>query len=138
MNTMNAVYLLALILIPAILVALVITRLNRNQWRHVQERLGKDPGFESGTRHAIEATANVISKSETIAQNAGGFAKVDLQMEVRLPGKALYQVSTCWLVQVDSLDQVSPGKNVPVKVDPKIPLKIFPAAPWATLWIFGK
>jgi len=138
MNTMNVVFVLALILLPAILVALLITRLNRNQWRHVQERQGKDPGFESGIRHAMEATAIVISKSETIAENAGGFAKVDLQMEVQLPGRALYQVSTCWLVRVDSLDQVSPGKNVPVKVDPKIPLKIFPAAPWATLWIFGK
>jgi hypothetical protein len=79
----------------------------------------------------------VISKSETIAPNAGGFAKVDLQVAVQRPGKAPYQISTCWLVKVDSLDQVLPSKNVPVKVDPKKPLRIFPDVPRAKPWIFG-
>jgi len=138
MNTISIVILLAIILLPAILIAILITRLNRNQWRHVQEMRGKVSGFEGGFRYAIEAGANVISKSETIAPNAGCFAKVDLQVEVQLPGKAPYQISTCWLVEVDSLDQVSPGKNVPVKVDPKKPLRIFPNVPWAKPWVFGK
>ncbi|MBE3038833.1 MAG: hypothetical protein IMZ62_08490, partial [Chloroflexi bacterium] len=79
-----------------------------------------------------------ISKSETIASNAGGFAKVDLQVEIQLPGKAPYQISTCWLVEVDSLEQVLPGKNVPVKVDPKKPLLIFPNVPWVKPWVFWK
>jgi preprotein translocase subunit YajC len=137
MNT-NTVILLVIILIPAILILILITRLNRNQWRHAQERQEKISGFEVGFRHSIEAGAIVISKSETIAPNAGGFAKVDLQVEVQLPGKAPYQISTCWLVEVDSLDQVSPGKNVPVRVDPKKPLRVFPNVPWAKPWIFGK
>jgi hypothetical protein len=138
MNTRNIVIFLAIILLPASLVAILIMRLNRNQWHHVQEMQGKDPEFEGGSRYVIETTANVISKSETIAPNAGGFAKVDLQVEVQLPDKAPYQISTCWLVKVDSLDQVLPGKNVPVKVDPKKPLQIFPNVPWAKPWIFGK
>jgi hypothetical protein len=133
-NLVSLVILFAIILIPIIL----ITRLNRNQWRHVQEMQGKDPEFEGGFRYAIETAANVISKSEMITPNAGGFAKVDLQVEVQLPDKAPYQISTCWLVKVDSLDQVMPGKNVPVKVDPKKPLRIFPNVPWAKPWIFGK
>jgi hypothetical protein len=36
MNT-NSIILLAIILIPAIFVAILITRLNCSQWRHVQE-----------------------------------------------------------------------------------------------------
>ncbi len=137
MNTISIILLLAVILIPAILIAIMITRLNRNQWRRVQEMQGKESEFEGGFRHALEAGANVISKTETIAPNAGGYAKVDLQVEVQLPGKAPYQVSTCWLVEVDALDQVSPGKNVPVKVDPKKTLRIFPNVPWAKPWVFG-
>ncbi|MBE3117190.1 MAG: hypothetical protein NTW99_02750 [Chloroflexi bacterium] len=138
MNTISMVILLAIILIPAILIVILIMRLNRSQWRHVQEMRGKVSEFEGGFRHAIEAGANVISKNETIASNAGGFAKVDLQVEIQLPGKAPYQISTCWLVEVDSLEQVLPGKNVPVKVDPKKPLRIFPNVPWAKPWVFGK
>ncbi len=59
-------------------------------------------------------------------------------MEIHLEGKAPYQVSTCWLVEVGSLDQVSPGKSVPVKVDPKKNERVFPNVPWARLWVFGK
>lgn len=133
---MDNIILVALILIPAALVVIMITRLNRNQWRHVQEMRGKDTGFVNNIRHAMEATAIVISKNEIIAPNAGGFAKVDLQLEVHLPGKSPYQVSTCWLVKVDSLDQVAPGRNIPVKLDSKKTERPFPNVPWATPWIF--
>ena len=135
---MNNAIKLILILIPAILFIVLITRMSRNQMRHVQEMQGKELEFEGSFRHALEAEVKVISKSETIVPNAGSFAKVDLQVEVQLPGKAPYQVSTCWLVEVDSLDQVLPGGKIPVKVDPKKPLKVFPNVPWAKFWIFGK
>jgi preprotein translocase subunit YajC len=138
MNTSSIILFLAIILIPAILIVILITRMNRSQWRRAQEMQGKVVEFESGFRHAIEAGAIVISNSETIAPNAGGFAKVDLQMEVQIPGKAPLQVSACWLVEVDSLEQVLPGKSVPVKVDPQRPLRVLPNIPWARPWIFGK
>jgi hypothetical protein len=137
MNTINIVILLVIIILHAILVAILITRLKHNLWRHLHETQGKDLEFEGGFRHAIETGANVISKSKMIAPNAGGLAKVDLQVEIQLPGQAPYQISTCWLIEVDSLDQVLPGKNVQVKVDPKRPLPIFPNVPWAKPWIFG-
>jgi len=94
-------------------------------------------GYLGSLSDAIEAGANVISKSETIAPNAGGFAKVDLQVEIQLPDKAPNQISTCCLVKLDSQDQVLPGMSVPVKVDPKKPQRIFPNVPWAKPWIFG-
>jgi hypothetical protein len=138
MNTISTVILLAIILIPAALIIILTMRMNHNQRRRAQEMQGKGVEFERSFHHAIESVAIVISKSVTIAPNAGGFAKVDLQLEVQLPGKAPYQISTCWLVEVDSLEQVLPGKNVPVKVDPNKPLRIFPNIPWAKPWIFGK
>ena len=134
---MNTVIKLLIILIPAALVVIMFTRLNRNQLHRAQEMQEKDGEIAIGSRHAIETGANVVSKSETIAPNAGGFAKVDLLLEIQLPDKGPYQVSTCWLVKVAFLEQVSPGKSVPVKVDPKKPKRVFPNVPWAKPWIFG-
>jgi len=94
-------------------------------------------GYLGGLRDAIEAGANVICKSETIAPNAGGFTKVDLQVENHLPGKAPNQISTCCSVELDSQDQVLSGMSVPVKVDPKKLQRIFLNVPWAKPWIFG-
>jgi hypothetical protein len=135
---MNTFILLAIIIIPALLVIVLITRMNRDQLRRVQEMQGKETEFDSNFRRAVEGEANVIRKNETIVANSGGFAKVDLQVEVQLPGNAPYQVSTCWLVEVDKRDLVLPGRKIPVKVDPKRPLKVFPNVPWAKFWIFGK
>jgi len=138
MNTISIIILLGIILIPATLVAILVTRLNRNQWRHVQEMQENNTEFVGGFRNAIETGVKVISKRETIAPNAGGFAKVDLQVEVILPDKAPYQISTSWLVEVNSLERVLPGKIVPVKVDLKKPQWILPNVSWAKPWIFGK
>jgi hypothetical protein len=138
MHAMDTTILLALVLIPAILIFILIVRFNRNQWRRIQEMWEKDSGFDPPIRHAIETEATIISKNETIVPNAAGFAKVDLQLELSLPGAAPYQVSTCWLVKIESLDEVLPGKQVPIKVDPKRTTRIFPNIPWATTWIFGK
>jgi hypothetical protein len=134
---LDTIILVALILIPATLVIILVRRLNRNQWRHIQEMQSENSGFEPRIRNAIETEATVISKNETITPNAGGFAKVDLQLEVTLANEPARLVSTCWLVKVESLDQVSPGKQVPIKVDPKKPIRVYPNAPWATTWIFG-
>jgi hypothetical protein len=86
----------------------------------------------------MEADANVIRKDQTIVSNAGGYAKVDLQFMVELPGKAPYQVFTCWLVKVDSLDLILPGRNVQIIVDPQKTIRIIPNVLWAKPWIFEK
>ena len=136
MNT-NSIILFTVILIPTILFAILIARLYRNQWRRMQERQGKDTEFIGGFSHGMETTATVINKSEIIVPNAGNFAKVDLLLEVHLPDKAPVQISTCWLVKQDALDQVLPGKSVSVKTDPNKPSRILPNVAWAKPWIFG-
>ena len=138
MNVINIILTLGIILIPVILIAAVITRLNRNQWRHVQEMQEHDADFDPAVGKAIEADGVVISSNPKIFPNAGGFAKVDLQVDVQLRGKIPYQVTTIWLVEVGSLDMVLPGRVVPIMVDSHKPNKTVPNVPWAKLWIFGK
>jgi hypothetical protein len=137
-NSTDFFILPGIILVSVILIVILITRLNRKLWQRAQEMLKNDPGFEAGFRNGLETEAKVISKNETIVQSAGGYAKVDLLMEVQLPDKEACQISACWLVEIDSLDKVSPGKNVPVKVDLRIPIRMIPNIPWAKPWIFGK
>jgi hypothetical protein len=135
LNT-NSIFLFIIILLPAILVVILIVRLYRNQSRLLQEKQGRDAEFKGSIHNAIETTAIVISKSEKFVPNAGNFAKVDLLVEIKLPDKAPVQISTCWLVKMDSLDQVLPGKNVPIQVDPKKTSRILPDVTWAKPWIF--
>jgi hypothetical protein len=138
MNTVYIVIILGVIIIAIILIIVATKRFNRNLMRRVQEMQEQEPDFAAGFRNSIEIEANVISKSETIFPNAGGYAKVDLQVMIQLPDNAPSQVTTCWLVEVGSLDLVLPGRKVPVKVDPHKTLKIIPNVPWAKPWIFGK
>jgi hypothetical protein len=135
---LDNIILYVIISILVVLVFILITRFNRNQMRRVMEMQEKDPGLNPAIHNAIETNATVISKNETISSNAGGFAKVDLQLEVHIPGQAPHQVSTSWLVKIESLDQVLPGMQVPIKVDPRKNLRVFPNVPWASTWIFGK
>jgi len=137
MNSINIIIILSIIIIPLILIIAIVRRLNRKQLQRIREMKGYEPEFERGFRNAIEVEANVISKIQTIVPNAGDFAKVDLQVAIQLPGKAAYQVSTCWLVKVDSLDLILPGRFVPIKVDPRKAQRIIPNVPWAKPWIFG-
>jgi hypothetical protein len=138
LNTSSFIILSGVILIIGILIVILITRLNRNLWQRVQEMEVKGRGFTSGFRSGIETDAKIINKSEIITPNAGGYAKVNLDVEIQLPNKPAYQISTCWLVEVDSLDQVLPGKNIPIKIDPRKPSRIIPNIAWAKPWIFGK
>jgi hypothetical protein len=138
MNMINIGIILGVIIIVIILIIFFTVRLNRNLMRRVQEMQEKEPDFAAGFRNYVEVEANVVSESETFVPNAGGYAKVDLKVMIHLPDCAPFEVSTCWLVEVGSLDQVRPGRKVPVKVDPHKPLKIIPGVPWAKPWIFGK
>ena len=131
MNAVGTLTLIIIILIPVTVIAFLVIRMNHNQWLYLQSRV---PEFDGSPLHGLEAEASVISKKETLPPNADDIAKVNLQVEIHLPGKAPYQISTCWLVEINSLDQVMPGKKLPVKVDPKKPMRVFPNVPWARLW----
>jgi hypothetical protein len=58
-------------------------------------------------------------------------ARVELTIEVHLPGTPAYQAKTTWLVDQDALGYVEAGKDVNLKVDPQGPEYVFPNGPWA-------
>jgi hypothetical protein len=135
MNTTSILILIAIIILPATLVGFFIMRMNRSQLRYSRDRIEK---FEMGFRRTVDGTARVLQKNETISPAAHGIAKVELQLDVQVPEKAPYQLSTSWLVEVSSLDEIEPGKSLPVKVDAKDPLRIYPNVSWARPWVFDK
>ncbi len=137
MNSTSTIVLFLIIIIPAVIVVLLILRVNRNQYKMLSDKQARGSEFESGPRNAAEAEATVISKAETISPKAGNIARVDLVLEVHQDGKAPYQASVRWLVEIDSLDLVAVGKSLPVKIDLAKPERVFPNAPWARMWVFG-
>ena len=41
------------------------------------------------------------------------------------------------LLEIPNLPQLEPGSTVEVKFDPKRPERVYPAVPWARIWLFG-
>ncbi len=79
---------------------------------------------------AVWAWARVVNSSRGQAGLAG-MVRVNLELEVHLPGTPAYTVETTWLVEQESLEYVEPGKEVPLKVDPLGPQHVYPNGPWA-------
>ncbi|MGA2490680.1 MAG: hypothetical protein ABSF99_10940, partial [Anaerolineales bacterium] len=63
--------------------------------------------------------------------NTFHMARVELQLEVHLPGNPVYQAKATWLVEQESLASVEEGKEVSLKVDPLDPKYIYPNGTWA-------
>jgi hypothetical protein len=63
--------------------------------------------------------------------NTFGLARVELDLEVHLPGNDVYQESTTWLVEKEALGYVQVGEEVPVKIDPAEPRYVYPNGRWA-------
>jgi hypothetical protein len=79
---------------------------------------------------AVWAWAKILSANPG-PLNTFRMARVDLQLEVHMPGTPAYQAGTTWLVEQESLASVEEGKEVSVKVDPLDPKYIYPNGTWA-------
>ena len=79
---------------------------------------------------AVWAWATVLSSSQGPV-NTLRMARVELQLEVHMPGTAPYQAKTTWLVDQEALASVEEGKEVSVKVDPEGPQYVYPSGGWA-------
>lgn len=89
-------------------------------------------------KNADPLPARVMSKQQTIKPEAAGIAKVDLELEIMPPEGMPIPVKTCWLVEIPNLAQLEPGRTVEVKYNPKRPERVYPAVPWARIWLFGE
>ncbi len=79
---------------------------------------------------AVWAWANVVA-SEHAPADASGRARVELELDVHLPGSQPYTARTAWLVEQEALGFVEKGKEISLKVDPLDPKYIYPNGPWA-------
>jgi hypothetical protein len=81
---------------------------------------------------AVWAWAKILSASQG-PLNTFRMARVDLQLEVHMPGSPAYQAKTAWLVEQESLASVEEGKEISLKVDPQDTKYVFPNGTWAKL-----
>ena len=79
---------------------------------------------------AVWAWAKVLAATVGTV-NLANQARVELTLEVHLPGTPAYQATTTWLVDQEALGYVEVGKDVNLKVDPQGPEYVFPNGPWA-------
>ncbi len=79
---------------------------------------------------AVWAWAKILSANQG-SINTYHMARVELQLEVHLPGNPVYQAKTTWLVEQEALPSIEDGKEISVKVDPQDPQYIYPNGAWA-------
>jgi hypothetical protein len=79
---------------------------------------------------AVWAWAKILTASQGPV-NTFRMARVEMQLEVHLPGTLAYQARTIWLVEQDALKSVEEGKEIALKVDPLGPQHIYPNGTWA-------
>jgi hypothetical protein len=101
-------------------------------WRMRRPRKSKTAKDDHRTRQerAVWAWANILSSSQGPVSSFG-VARVEIQLEVHLPGSPVYPAKTTWLVDKESLAYVEVGKELALKVDPQDPQYVYPNGSWA-------
>jgi hypothetical protein len=79
---------------------------------------------------AVWAWAKILSASQG-AVNSFRMARVEMELEVHMPGSPAYQAKATWLVEQDSLEAVQKDKEIGLKVDPLGPQHVYPNGTWA-------
>jgi hypothetical protein len=106
-------------------------------WFFIRMRRSKKPKTikdDHNTRQerAVWAWAKILTASQGPI-NTYRMARVELQLEVHMPGTPAYQTRATWLVEDESLPSVEEGKEIPLKVDPLDPKYVYPNGAWAKL-----
>jgi hypothetical protein len=79
---------------------------------------------------AVWAWAKILTASQAPV-NTFRMARVELQLEIHMPGSPAYQARTTWLVEQESLASIEEGKEISLKVDPLDPKYVYPNGAWA-------
>jgi hypothetical protein len=104
-------------------------------WFFIRMRRTRKPKTTKDDPHtrqerAVWAWATILSASQGPV-NTFHMVRVDLQLEVHLPGTPVYRAKTTWLVEQEALASVDEGKEIPLKVDPLGPQYVYPNGGWA-------
>ena len=116
------------IFVPLLTLGLVI-------WFFVRMRRQRKPKkdkVDDRTRleRAVWAWANILSSNQGPISSFG-VSKVEMELEVHLPGSPIYPAKVTWLVDKESLGYVEKGKELALKVDPLGTDHIYPNGSWA-------
>jgi hypothetical protein len=104
-------------------------------WFFVWNRRSRKPKaakVDQRTRQerAVWAWANILSANRGQV-NTLHMVRVELTLEIHLPGTPAYQGKTTWLVEEQALASVEEGREISVKVDPQDTQYIYPSGGWA-------
>jgi hypothetical protein len=116
------------ILIPLAAVGVAIYFILRMR----REGKPKKKKVDESTRRerAVWAWAKILD-AKPGSVSSFGVSRVEMNLEVHLPGTSPYPAKVTWLVDKESLDYVEVGKEVPLRVDPEGPDHIYPNGSWA-------
>jgi hypothetical protein len=97
-----------------------------------KKRKPKKEKVDEHTRQerAVWAWANILSSNQGPVSSFG-VSKVEMELDVHLPGNPVYPARVTWLVDKESLGFVEVGKELALKVDPQGPEHIYPNGSWA-------
>ena len=116
------------IILPLLTIALFTWLFLRSR-RPRKPKTAKDDDRTRQER-AVWAWAKILSSSQGPVSTFH-MARVELELEVHMPGTPAYQAKTTWLVDQEALTYVEEGKEITLKVDPLGPQYIYPNGSWA-------
>jgi hypothetical protein len=101
-------------------------------WRMRNRNKPKKDKVDDHTRQerAVWAWANILESTQGPVSSFG-VSRVEMELQVHLPGTPPYPAKVTWLVDKESLEFVEKGKELALKVDPLGPDHVYPNGSWA-------
>jgi hypothetical protein len=118
-----------------LLIAMPVLTIIAFVWYFLRQRRLRKPKSEkvddrTRLERAVWAWARILSSNQGPV-NSYRMARVEMQLEIHMPGTPAYQASTTWLVDEEALASVEADKEISLKVDPQGLEYIYPSGSWA-------
>ena len=116
------------LVVPILTVIFIVWYFLRTRRSRKSKTAKDDPTTRQ--ERAVWAWAKILSSSQG-AVNTFRMARVEMELEVHMPGTPAYQAKASWLVEQDALAAMEEGKEIALKVDPLGPQHVYPNGTWA-------
>jgi len=116
------------LIVPVLTIIFIVWYFLRTRRQRKAKTAKDDPTTRQ--ERAVWAWAKILSSSQG-AVNTFRMARVEMELEVHMPGTPAYQAKARWLVEQDALAAMEEGKEIALKVDPLGPQHVYPNGTWA-------
>ena len=116
------------LVVPILTVIFIVWYFLRTRRSRKSKTAKDDPTTRQ--ERAVWAWAKILSSSQG-AVNTFRMARVEMELEIHMPGSPAYQAKATWLVEQDALAAMEEGKEIALKVDPLGPQHVYPNGTWA-------